>query len=63
MISIHTESIPKVYKFFPQMKGRWAVLVMDLLGENMSETLKKFKHFSIVTAMRIGLDVVSLSYR
>lgn len=50
------DSIPKLYKYFPEANGK-ATLVTELLGNSLSDLYRK-QIFSLVTVMRIGLQVV-----
>lgn len=52
------ESIPKFHKYFPANKNRTAVLVTELLGENIWKLLTKHSYFSVITSMRVGLQIV-----
>lgn len=66
LISAHEHpSIPKFYKYFPATNDSSrencsnVVLITELLGESMEDLLKKNRSFSVVTSMKIGLQVVS----
>lgn len=52
------ENIPKFYHYFPQNDEREEIIVTELLGRNLETLLQKYKRFSIVTSMKIGLQVV-----
>lgn len=53
------ESIPKFYKFIPATIKSGIILVIELLGENLSKLLNKHKYFTIHTSLKIGLQAVS----
>lgn len=54
----HSESIPKFYGHFPATNKRKAIIITELLGEDIYNLHKRF-NFSTVTVARIGLHVVS----
>lgn len=56
----NAELIPKFHQYFPETSDRGAILVTELLGENLSRSLYKFKRFSAVSVIRIGLQAVNL---
>lgn len=61
IIFIYVDSIPKFHHFFPEKREK-AVLVIELLGENLYNLLQKHERFSTATIMKIGLQVVSISF-
>lgn len=57
-LKLFVESTPKFYQYFPETNERGAILVTELLGDNLSKLLYNSKEFSSVSVMRIGLQAV-----
>lgn len=54
------ESLPKIYDFLLETINNYdAFLVIELLGKSLSDFLDHAEIFSVVTTMRIGLQMVS----
>lgn len=62
VLNVHGhESIPKFYKYFPVSNdNNEVILVTELLGKNIEELFIRAGYFSVVTTMKIGLQVVTL---
>lgn len=57
----HTDSIPQLYGYYPETTKVKSIIVSQLLGRNLYDLLKEHNHFSTVTVMRVGIQLVSLS--
>lgn len=58
IILIFAESIPKFYHYFPETNETTATIIIELLGEKLTDIHEEFQYFSDVTVLRIGLQVV-----
>lgn len=58
-VSIHTESIPTFYRYFPETNETKSVFVMERIGRTLIDIYNEFRPFASITAMQIGLQIVS----
>lgn len=54
------DQIPKFHQYFSASDGRGTVIVTELLGENLLNLLEKYRKFSVVTIMKIVLQIVRM---
>lgn len=59
MVLFLKDSIPELYKYFPESIDTNAMLVTELFGTNLLTLRNNFKPLSTPTIMRIGLQIVS----
>lgn len=61
-ISNHTDSVPKLYHYFPETSETKAVLVMERIGKTLFELWTDLRPIPFISVTKIGLQMVSMRF-